>query len=487
MQNIRTYISIGIISSISIFQSCKVGKSYQQPSFELPDQFRNESYFETTDSISLADISWQSFFDDEALIALIEKGLANNYDMQTAIKNIEIANRNLGINKYEYLPSVDLTIGSINQQYRSENFYANPSSNWYDHKGTDAPGKLFNYQSQYATNLGFSWEIDTWGKIAHQQDMLKASLRESEEIKHAIQTKLVANIATGYFNLLMLDAQIEVARRNEKLGEQTLGIMKLQFDAGEITALALQQVKSQTLVASSLIPELEKEIAIQENALHVLLGQMPDSVGRSQELTASLIKFHDHVSLGAPLEIIRNRPDIQQAELKLIQANARMNLRQIMRYPSLSLSGVFGVNSMLPENWFNIPGSLLGSFVGNLSTPIFKNKKLKNQYEIAMIEREKAELALQQNVRQAVAEVSNSVIIVQKQKEQLDLARQRVDNAQLAVHNAALLFRSGYATYLEVITAQSNALRSELDYTATQQKQLNAYVNLYRSLGGGWK
>lgn len=483
----RKYIGIALLSSVALLNACKVGQKYVQPDLKLPEGFRNESYFASSDSTSLAEIPWRSFFDDPTLIELIEKGLTNNYDMQIALKNIEIANRNLGINKYQYLPSVDLSIANVNKQYRSKDFYANPSANWYEEKGTVAPDQLFNYQSQFSSGFGFSWELDAWGKIANQKDLLKAAQLESQEIKNAVQTKLIADIASGYFNLLMLDAQIEVAKRNGSLGEKTLGIMKLQFDAGEITALALQQMKSQRLVASSLIPELEKEIAIQENALRVLLGQMPDGIERSNDLTASLIKFHENISLGSPLEIIRNRPDIQQAELKLIQANAQMNIKQILRYPRISLSGVFGVNSMLPENWFNIPGALLGSFVGDISTPIFKNKKLKNQYEIAKIEREKAELQFQQKVMQAVTEVSNSITLIQKQKQQLKLAQQRVENADLAVRNAALLFKSGYATYIEVITAQSNALRSELDYTAIQQKQLNAYVNLYRSLGGGWR
>src|SRR5690606_6101161 len=164
-----------------------------------------------------------------------------------------------------------------------------------------------------------------------------------------------------------------------------------------------------------------------------------------------------------------------------------MNLRQIMRYPQLSLSAVLGTNAMLPKNWYNIPGALVGGFVGGLTTPIFRNGRLKNAWEVSKLERDKTELELQKTVMEAVHEVSNAVITVEKQKEQIEFARRRVENSELAVKNASLLFMSDYATYLEVITAQSNALSSELALVDIRQKQLEAYVDLYRALGGGWR
>jgi NodT family efflux transporter outer membrane factor (OMF) lipoprotein len=453
----------------------------------LPDDFRGEWAAGHQDSALISEISWRNFFNDSTLIALIDSGLVYNYDMRTALKNIEIANLNMKANKLEYLPTINANIATINQQFRSDDFYSSASSKWYDQKGGEAPSSLFKYQSQHASGLEFSWEIDVWGRIAQQQDMLKADWLNTQESKTAIQTKLIADIASGYFNLLMLDAQIEVAKHNLQLNDSTLGIMQLQFDAGEITALALQQTESQRLVAASMIPTLEAEIAIQENALRTLIGRMPEGISRDNTLNDSLVNFNQTISMGSPLDIVRHRPDIKQAEFELIAANASMNIRQIMRYPQLSLDGVFGVNAMLPENWFNIPGALLGGIVGQISAPIFRNKKLKNQYEVAKLTRDKAELGLQEEVMRAVTEVSNILITVEKQKEQLALANRRVENSQLAVKNASLLFKSGYATYLEVITAQSNALRSELDLVEVKQKQLNTYVALYRSLGGGWQ
>lgn len=466
--------------------ACKVGKRYVQPELSLPESFRGDTLTYQHDTIGFARVPWRNFFNDPQLIALIDTALVNNYDMRTALKNIEIANRNLRQNRLEYLPSIDANIATVNRQFRSKDFYSNPSSRWYSENGEEAPDRLYQYQSQFSAGLEFSWELDIWGRIAHQQDALKSDFLDSYEAKNAIQTRLIADVAKGYFNLIMLDAQIEVAKRNLQLNDSTLRMIRLQYDAGEITALAIQQTESQRLVAASLIPDLEKEIALQENALNVLIGEMPNVVTRGFKID-SLMNTENSITLGSPLEIVRNRPDIKRAEYALISANAEMNLRQIMRYPQLSLSGVLGTNAMLPKNWYNIPGALLGGFVGGLTTPIFRNGRLKNQWEVAKIEREKTELELQKTVMEAVHEVSNAVITVEKQKEQIELTRRRVENSELAVKNASLLFMSDYATYLEVITAQSNALSSELALVDIRQKQLEAYVDLYRALGGGWQ
>lgn len=471
---------------IMILSSCKVGEKYQQPNLELPVGYR--SGFESNADSSLASVYWRDFFADSYLVSLIDSALVNNFDMRIAWKNIEIANRNLSINKLGYLPSIDANIGTINKQYRSKDFYASPSSKWYDQKGENAPESLFTYQSQFSTGLSFSWELDVWGRIANEGDILKADWLNSHETRNIVQTRLIADIASGYFNLLKLDAQIEVAKRNLSLNDSTLRMIELQFDAGEITALALQQTESQRLVAASMIPDLEKEIIIQENALRVLIGEMPNAIERADSLYDDLVNFEkQNISLGSPLEIIRKRPDIKSAEYDLVAANANMNIQLIMRYPQLSLSGIFGVNAMLPKNWFNIPGALLGGVVGDLTMPIFRNKRLKNRYEVARLDREKVELNFQRTVMEAVSEVSNTITTLEKQQEQLALVEQQVQNSQLAVRNASLLFKSGYATYLEVITAQSNALKSELDLVELKQKKLNSYVTLYRALGGGWE
>lgn len=478
---------IGCISILFLIQSCKVGQPYSRPETDLPESFRKERQVNyLSDTTNLGFVDWKDFFQDTILKNLIDSALVNNYDMKTALLNIEIANRQVLQNRANFLPSVSATIASANRQYRSREFSSSPSSQYYNQQGTDAPDVMYVQASQFGSEIGFSWELDIWGKIRNQQDQVVAEYLETFEARHAIQTNLVAQVAQAYFTLLMLDAKIEVARRNVELNDSTLSMIKLQYDAGEITALAIQQTESQRLIAASLIPELEQDIAIQENTLRVLTGELPSEINRGVGFE-DLLNDQSGVSLGSPLEIIRNRPDIRAAELDLMAANAFANVQQAMRYPSLNIGGSLGVNAMLPKNWFNIPGALLGGFAGDLTAPIFQNRRLRTQHEVALLEREKSEIAFQQTVLEAVGEISNAVITVEKLQEQLGFARLRVENSELAVRNANLLFRSDYASYLEVITAQSNALNSDLALVELRHQHLASYIDLYRSLGGGWR
>lgn len=473
------------LATLLLLGGCKVGQDYTRPATQLPPVYRSGDSL--TDSIGLADIPWREFFSDSALVDLMDSALAHNYDLQRALKNIQIANQYVRRSKAAFFPSVEADVAGVNQQRRSEHFYSNPSSGWYgeDGPGENPPDVLFNYQSQYYSVLGTNWEIDIWGKLRRQKEAAVAEYLQTDEARKAVQTSLIAAIADGYYNLLMLDAQMEVAQRNLRLNDSTLRIVKLQYAAGEVTALAIQQTESQMLVAASLIPSLEQEIAVQENTLMALTGRMPDGILRSTSLEG--LPTDDAFSVGVPLHLMRNRPDVRAAELALQAANAEVGVAQAFRYPSLSISATVGLNAMMPQNWFNLPGSLIGGFIGGITQPVFSGRRLKTQHEVAKLERDKAELDLHQSVLDATTEVSNALIMVQKLRERYAIAEQRVATAQQAVQSANLLFRSGYASYLEVITAQSNALNSELDLTSIKQRQLNAKVELYRALGGGWK
>lgn len=484
MSAIIRYTGLILISGCLLLSSCKVGKDYVRPEVSIPDTFRGVNL--ATDSTTIADIPWNDFFTDSMLMMLIDSAIVNNYDMQTALKNIEIANQSLRQSRAAFLPEIDAQLGGTNHQWRSRDYYSTPSSKWYDREGQgEPPQDLFLNQSQYISSISFSWELDIWGKLRRQKEGALAVYLQTFEARKAIQTSLVSAIAEGYYNLLTLDAQLEVAQRNLKLNDSTLQIVKLQRDAGEVSSLAIQQTQSQMLVAASLIPQLEQEIAIQENTLMALTGRMPDSIYRSSTLTDW--RMQETYDSGVPLQLLANRPDVREAELALRAANADVGVAQAYRYPALTIEASGGLNAMLPQNWFNIPGALFGGIISGVTQPIFNGRRLKTQHEIAKLERDKAEISFQQIVMDAVHEVTNALVMIEKLNEQHTIAEQRVATAQLGVKNANLLFKSGEASYLEVITAQSNALTSELDLVSIQQQQLNAKVTLYRALGGGWK
>jgi len=472
-------VTIGLLVTLS---ACRVGKDYQRPELNLPDSYRNGPA--TADTTSIGDIPWDEFFKDSTLLALIDTAIVYNYDLQRALKNIEIADQINREARAQYLPDINANIATFDRSYRSENFYSGATAKWYEENGKEPPKNMYNYTPQNSSGLSLSWELDIWGKIRRQNESAAANYLQTQEARKLIQTQLVAEIAQGYYNLLMLDAQLEVARRNLQLTDSTLRIIQLQYDAGKTTSLAIQQTKSQRLSAQSLIPQLEREVAIQENSLHALAGQMPDSIARTGQLEDFL---ENSVFAGVPLYMVTNRPDVRASELALRAANAEVGVAQAYRYPSLTISAEAGVNSMLPSNWVSVPGSLFGDLIGSITQPIFNRRKLKTDFEVAKLERDKTELDFQEDVLTAINEITNSLITLEKLREEHDITVERVEVARLGIKQSDLLFKAGRASYLEIINAQQTAIESELELVSLKQQLLLARVDLYRALGGGWQ
>ena len=312
-----------------------------------------------------------------------------------------------------------------------------------------------------------------------------AQYLQTAEAKKAVQTQLVSEISQAYFNLLMLDKQLSIAQKNLRLSDSTLELTRLLKGAGEVNQLAVQQAEAQNQATALLIPQLEQAIAIQENALQVLTGNLPARVERNAGQTRTN-SFAD-LPAGLPASILSRRPDIRANEMALVAANAYAGVAQGNMYPSLIILGTGGLESFRSSNWFNIPNSLFGIASGVVLQPIFRSRALKTQFEIAKIQREQAVLQFRQSVLTAVSEVSNALIVIEKIKQQEEIAAKRAANLKNTIANARLLFKSDMANYLEVITAQSNALQAELDLTLIQRQQEGARIELYWALGGGWR
>jgi len=468
MKNI-IYITAFLLLIVS---GCKVSKDIAVPTAPLPEAFRNSM---SNDSIGIASIEWKQFFANEQLQQLIDSTITNNFDLQIAIKNIEAAQLIIKQARLGNLPTVSLGVNAaINR----------PSDNSLNGLSlSQFLGK--SYVEDYSMSAALSWEADIWGKIKNQKAKSLATYLQNGEVKKVIQTNLVAFVAKGYYNLLLLDAQIAIARKNLLLNDSTLRIIKLQYESGQVTTLGVQQAQAQRLVAALLIPQLEQAISIQESALSVLAAVLPATVKRKG--TINDIVFSNHLSTGVPSLLLQNRPDIKFQELQLAIANANTGIAKAEMYPSLKITAAGGINAFKASNWFSIPASLFGTVAGGITQPLFQRKELKTKYEITKLEREKTVLQFRQSVLTAVGEVSEALVKADKLKEQETIAEARVLLLQQAIGNADLLFRNGMATYLEVIAAQSNVLQSELALAALKKEQLNAVVELYRSLGGGWK
>ncbi|MBS1915359.1 MAG: efflux transporter outer membrane subunit [Bacteroidetes bacterium] len=466
------YLKYTTLISLIFFSACTVSKDIEKPQSVLPASFRDAAI---ADTASIADIGWKQFFTDASLQKLIDSAIVNNYDMQYAVKNIEAAQLVLKQTKFAYLPDVNFNLtGSINRP--SDNSLNGISLSQFLGK---------SYIEDYSANISLSWEADIWGKIKQQKKIALSQYLQTAEARKAIQTNIVANIAQSYYNLLMLDEQLRIAKKNVLLNDSTLQIIKLQYTAGQQTALAIQQADAQRLVAAQLVPQFEQEIVIRENTLSILTGVLPATIQRTVSLDALTIPEDSRT--GIPAEMLNRRPDVKSYELAVDISNAQVGIAKANMYPSLSITAQGGINSFKASNWFNIPASLFGAVAGGITQPIFQRKQLQTQYELAKVNREKAVISFRGSVLNAVGEVSDALVKIEKLKQQQSIAAARVNTLHQAISNADQLFKNGLATYLEVITAQSNSLEGELELASLKQAQLSANIELYRSLGGGWR
>ncbi|WP_027382455.1 efflux transporter outer membrane subunit [Epilithonimonas caeni] len=452
--------------------SCMPKLALDKVSPELPETFQ---YTATADTASVANLEWQQFFNDPILQGLIEKGIKNNYDLQIALKQVASSQERLKQAKYMQYPEVGFGVtGQITRP--SDNSLNGQSINLFLGK---------SYVEDYNAAFNLSWEADIWGKIKNQQEVSKMQYLQTYEATKAIQTQVVAAIAQGYYNLLMLDKQLEIAKSNLELSKNTLNITEKIWQSGDATSLGVQQSKAQKEYTELLITQLEQNIKIQENALSILVGENPTKINRTIEMSDTSLP--QNFSAGLPAAMVSRRPDVRQQELVLLESNAMIGIAQANMYPSLKITANGGVNSFKFDNWFQIPASLFGSALGGITQPIFQKRQLKTDLNVAKIQREKNVLAFRQSVLNAVGEVSDALVSNESLKAQEEKASEQVTTLKSGIQSAEKLYKSGLVNYLEVITAQGNSLQAELNLASIKRQRLSSIVDLYRALGGGWK
>jgi len=466
---------IKIIAIPLLFWSCKTEKmtNIQALAPSLPEHFRHEQQHNQDHSIG--SIPWRTFFKNPILQNLIDSAILYNADMQLAMKNIESSKLLLKQAKAGYLPTIQAQVSANS---------TNPSNN--SMNGLSLGEFLGqNHIEDYTASVGLSWEADLWGKIKNQNRAVLADYLQTEEAKKLIQTQLVSQIAKGYYQLLMLYQLQEIAQLNLKLSNNTLRMVQQQYEVGEMTLLAVEQVHAQQLAAAGLIPEFEQQIHLQENAIQILSGHLPSEIKTSETLVD--IQLPEELMSGIPADLLSRRPDVKKAELAVTAAIAYQQSAKAQMYPSLVISAEAGINALKTSNWFNIPASLFGAVAGSLTQPILQGRALKTKYQLAQIEQEKSVVVFKQSVIAAAGEVSDALISIQKLKERHVITQQRTNRLKNATQHADLLFETGSASYLEVITAQSSVLQTELQLAQIKKEELAAVVDLYRSLGGGWQ
>ncbi len=451
-------------------QSCFVAKKYQQPQVDIQDQYRNVS---TTDSTTLANMPWNQLFTDANLNALIKEALHANLDLQMAIERVIAAEAYYKQGKMGYLPTLNLNANAGNYE-ASDN---SPS-------GIANGGNGPNYEN-YQLNGSISWEADIWGKIRSNKRASRAAYLQSEASRRAIESSLVADMASAYYQLLALDAQVEVAKQTVTTRRESLETMISLKEAGQVTEAAVKQTEAQLYSTQILLLDLEQNVALLENTISLLLGRNPSTIARSN-LKDQEIKIQLHT--GFPVQLLRNRPDVMLAEYGLIQAFELTNVSRSNFYPRISVSANAGFESVNFEDWFD-SGSVFSNILGNLSQPIFNKRSVRTQYEVSKARQSQAKHNFKKAILNASREVSNALYGYQIEQRIFEIRKKELKALSKAVQYSEELLNNAYqnTTYLEVLTARSNALSSEINLIDSKYKQLNAIVELYKALGGGWQ
>lgn len=459
-----TKITLAGLVALSL-QACFTAKEYQRPEVKTDALYRVDQ--PSADSTSLGDMSWDKLFTDPMLQQHIKTGLANNYDVRIAIQSIAAAEANMRQGKQGYLPTLNLG-ADWTHQILSKN----------SQLGAFLPDRTVD-QYQFTGNL--SWEADIWGKIRSNKRALTANFMRSVAAQQAVQTQLVANIATTYFQLLALDAQLKVVDStlgNRIKSVEVIGQLK---EAGNVTAVGVKQTEAQLYATQLIREDLKNNITLLENSMSLLLGQAPGPIARS---SFGQQRIEAEIETGVPALLLRNRPDVIAAEYNLIANFEYQNVARSNFYPTLRLTATGGFQSVDLDQWFSA-NSLFANIVTGLAQPIFNQRQIRTRYEVAKANRETALLQFEQSLLTAGKEVSDALANYTNETTKLDIRRKQLQSLTDAASFSDELLTYGMANYLEVLTAKDQQLSTELQLIDNQFRQFNAVITLYRALGGG--
>jgi multidrug efflux system outer membrane protein len=433
----------------------------------LPTDYRAAIPAQTAEATSLGNEKWWDVYQDTVLAQLIHTALQQNYDVRIAATRVLEAQAQLGITRADQFPSASVGAGVFSQQ--------NPKvSSLFPAYEVNA-GQL---------NLSVIWNLDFWGKYRRQTEEARAQLLATEWGQRATMSSLVTSVATAYFELRALDSEIEIAKRTLASRQQSLELTRVLFTRGSASDLDVSQSEQLVYTASESIPDLERQIEQQENVLCILLGENPGPIRRGRSLIEQ--PAPDNVPVGLPSELLERRPDVLGAEANMRAANAQIGVAKAAFFPSISLTGMGGLESNALNRFINAPSQTWNAAF-SVSQPVFEGGRLRSGLRLARAQWQETVLSYQQTVQNALEQVSNSLVAYQKnrefrgQQELLTQAAQRSDDLSL------LLYKHGGASYLQVLTSETNYFAAELNLVQAQLNERLALVQLYQALGGGWQ
>ncbi|AXF02848.1 efflux transporter outer membrane subunit [Paraburkholderia hospita] len=444
---------------------CLLGPDYVRPTVPTPATFR----FETTEVAEVANAMWWEQFKDPVLNDLIAAALADNKDVKIAAARVDQFLGQFVTTRSALFPQINAGFEASRQRVSVAGLPTLPAG----------VNPVFN---EFQAPLSAAWEIDFFGKVRRQTESARASLLASEEGRRATILSLVASVASSYINLRDLDQQLSIAKATTESRAGSVKVFQARFAGGDVSQMELAQSESEYEASLATIPQIETQIAQQEDALSVLLGHNPGPILRGRELTELAVP---PVPSGLPSDLLQRRPDLRQAEQNLIAANALIGAARALYFPTISLTGMFGTASGQFSKLFTGPARIW-SYAGSLTVPIFTAGSISGQVSQAEAQQQQALFQYQQSIQVAFQEVDDALIALQKSREQLVVQGRQVDALRTYSRLARLRYEGGYTSYIEVLDAERSLFNAQLSYTQTNGLVFTSLIGLYKAMGGGW-
>ena len=479
MHNIKFKQAILWASILLLFSGCAIPKVTQRAENKSTPTVYNANNI--TDTLNDATVSWRTFFTDSNLVSLIDTALANNQELMITLQEIDMAKNDIRVKKGELLPSLDGNIGI------GADKVGRYTSQGAGDEATDiTPGKKVpQVLSDFRFGVTMEWEIDIWKKLRNAKKATIKRYLASIEGKNFVLTNLISEVANSYYELIALDNQLAVVRQNIIIQKKALDVVKIQKEASRTTELAVQKFTAEVLGTQSKEFEILQKIKETENKINFLLGRFPQEIPRSTANFTQMIPTLVHT--GIPTQLLENRPDIRKAELELEASKLDVKVAKAAFYPSLKISSTLGIDAFTPAFWIKLPASIFGSIAADLLGPLANRNAIKAEYLNANAKQKQAVYNYEKSILNGYYEVSTQLYKIDNLQKNYNLKLQQIDALNKSIDVANDLFTYAKADYFEVLMTQRDALDSKLELIETKQQQLNAVVDVYKSLGGGWK
>jgi multidrug efflux system outer membrane protein len=434
----------------------------------------------TTDSTNTARTRWRQFFTDPNLVSLIDSALQRNQELNITTQELELARNEIRARTGDYMPSVSIGAGADVAKPGRYTLQGATEERVLIRDDRANPTPLANYQ----VGLSASWEVDIWHKLRNARKSAATRYLASIEGRNFMITNLIAEMANSYYELLALDNQLAIIQQNIEIQENALRIVKQEKEAARVTELAVKRFEAQVQNTISLQYKTQQRITETENHLNFLAGRYPQPITRDDQTFNTLTPTA--IQAGLPAQLLQNRPDIRQAEQRLVAAKLDVQVARANFYPSLGISGGAGFEAFKPGLLFNSPESMLYNLAGDLAAPLINRNGIKAIYYSANAVQLQAVYNYDRTVLNAYVEVANQLANISNLQKSYDAKQKEVQALSQSIRISNSLFKAVRAEYTEVLFTQRDALESKFDLTETRMQQLNATVNVYRALGGGW-